>query len=63
MCGIVGTFAFEGSSFRMTDSLLTRMRDTMIHRGPDGGGVGSEFLAHLRGEERHGPSKNQISAW
>jgi asparagine synthase (glutamine-hydrolysing) len=38
MCGIVGTFSFKGGAFRMTDRLLTRMRDTMVHRGPDGGG-------------------------
>jgi asparagine synthase (glutamine-hydrolysing) len=37
MCGIVGSFVFRDSSFRVTDDYLTRMRDTMVHRGPDGG--------------------------
>jgi asparagine synthase (glutamine-hydrolysing) len=38
MCGIAGTLVFEDSSFRVTDSYLTRMRDSMTHRGPDSGG-------------------------
>lgn len=37
MCGIVGSFVSAGSTFRVTDEYLTRMRDTMVHRGPDGG--------------------------
>jgi asparagine synthase (glutamine-hydrolysing) len=39
MCGIVGTLVFKSSSFTVTESYITRMRDTMVHRGPDGGGV------------------------
>lgn len=38
MCGIVGALSFTNSSFRVTDPYLTAMRDTMIHRGPDGYG-------------------------
>jgi asparagine synthase (glutamine-hydrolysing) len=38
MCGIVGVLSFRGSSFTVSDALLTAMRDTMVHRGPDGAG-------------------------
>lgn len=37
MCGIVGAFVFTDSEFRVTDPYITKMRDTMVHRGPDGG--------------------------
>lgn len=37
MCGIVGAFAYEGSGFEVTEPYITKMRDTMVHRGPDGG--------------------------
>lgn len=37
MCGISGVFSFSQSNFRVTENYLTAMRDTMIHRGPDGG--------------------------
>src|SRR5690242_6249663 len=37
MGGIVGAYCFSDSSFRITDPYLTRMRDTMVHRGPNGG--------------------------
>ena len=36
MCGIAGALSFS-DNFRVTDAYLTRMRDTMVHRGPDGG--------------------------
>jgi asparagine synthase (glutamine-hydrolysing) len=36
MCGIAGLFCF-GDIPRVDEGVLTRMRDTMIHRGPDGG--------------------------
>jgi asparagine synthase (glutamine-hydrolysing) len=36
MCGINGAFAFKNSSFEVTEPYITRMRDTMAHRGPDG---------------------------
>lgn len=39
MCGIIGILGFEGSSYQVDESLLERMRDTMIHRGPDGAGT------------------------
>jgi asparagine synthase (glutamine-hydrolysing) len=37
MCGIVGIYHY-GASPRVDELTLTRMRDTMIHRGPDGAG-------------------------
>jgi asparagine synthase (glutamine-hydrolysing) len=36
MCGINGIFAFN-DSFACDEGLATRMRDTMVHRGPDDG--------------------------
>jgi asparagine synthase (glutamine-hydrolysing) len=36
MCGIVGALAFKNSVFEITESYITRMRDSMSHRGPDG---------------------------
>lgn len=38
MCGIVGAIVLPGSEFTITENYLTKMRDTMIHRGPDGAG-------------------------
>ncbi len=38
MCGIVGALSFRNSTFTISESLLTAMRDTMAHRGPDGAG-------------------------
>src|SRR4051812_35779497 len=38
MCGIGGAIAFAGP-FRVDVPYLTRMRDTMSHRGPDGSGL------------------------
>jgi len=37
MCGIAGTIVF-GASDPVNPELLTRMRDTMTHHGPDGAG-------------------------
>ena len=53
MCGIVGALVSEASEFRITEPYLVRMRDTMVHRGPDGEGVwvgqhGRIGLAHRR---------------
>lgn len=39
MCGISGSLVFKNSDFMITESYLTRMRDTMSHRGPDGAGL------------------------
>ena len=35
MCGINGALTFANGTFRVTDRYISRMRDTMIHRGPD----------------------------
>ena len=37
MCGIAGALAFHDQPFRVTEPYITRMRETMQHRGPDGG--------------------------
>jgi asparagine synthase (glutamine-hydrolysing) len=52
MCGITGIYSFD-SSTDVDESVLLRMRDTMVHRGPDGGGHyispdGRIGLAHRR---------------
>lgn len=39
MCGIAGAFVFQNSSFSLNEPFITTMRDTMVHRGPDGGGT------------------------
>jgi len=39
MCGIVGTLAFRSSAFTIIHPDIARMRDTMVHRGPDGAGI------------------------
>jgi asparagine synthase (glutamine-hydrolysing) len=38
MCGIVGSMSFT-DDFNVTASYINGMRDTMIHRGPDGAGT------------------------
>jgi asparagine synthase (glutamine-hydrolysing) len=39
MCGLTGTLVFDASEFEVTHSYINRMRDSMIHRGPDGVGT------------------------
>lgn len=51
MCGIAGIYSFNGKP--VDKNLLIKMRDTMIHRGPDGAGVwvskdGKIGLGHRR---------------
>lgn len=53
MCGIVGAIAFKNSSFEIKKNYIDQMRDTMIHRGPDGYGTwisddGKIGLGHRR---------------
>lgn len=43
MCGIVGALSFDPGHFVVAEPYLTRMRDTMVHRGPDGAGL---WIAH-----------------
>jgi asparagine synthase (glutamine-hydrolysing) len=37
MCGITGIYAFDDNAAPVDRALLDCMRDTMVHRGPDGG--------------------------
>jgi asparagine synthase (glutamine-hydrolysing) len=51
MCGLVGIYSFNGRPVK--ENLLIKMRDTMVHRGPDGAGVwisedGKVGLGHRR---------------
>ncbi len=39
MCGIAGAIVFDNPAFRITEKYLVEIRDTMVHRGPDSGGV------------------------
>jgi asparagine synthase (glutamine-hydrolysing) len=53
MCGIAGIFNFAGTQKKIEKSLLAKMCDTMIHRGPDGSGqwISEDFkigLGHRR---------------
>lgn len=50
MCGIAGIFQFKTGN-PVQESLLLNMRDTMVHRGPDDGGIYLDQelgLAHRR---------------
>lgn len=51
MCGLVGIYSFNGKP--VDENLLMKMRDTMVHRGPDGAGAwvsedGKVGLGHRR---------------
>lgn len=53
MCGIVGALSYKNGSFIITEPYITKMRETMIHRGPDGYGTwisddGKVGLGHRR---------------
>jgi asparagine synthase (glutamine-hydrolysing) len=53
MCGIVGSLVLGDQAFSVTEPYIVAMRDTMAHRGPDGGGVwvaadGQIGLGHRR---------------
>jgi asparagine synthase (glutamine-hydrolysing) len=53
MCGLTGALSFKDESFKITEQYITKMRDTMIHRGPDGSGTwvdsnGRVGLGHRR---------------
>jgi asparagine synthase (glutamine-hydrolysing) len=39
MCGIAGAMSFTSTSATIDENYITRLRDTMMHRGPDQGGV------------------------
>ncbi len=46
MCGIVGVFAY-GKKGSVEGSVIAAMRDTMIHRGPDGADLWVSDSAHV----------------
>jgi asparagine synthase (glutamine-hydrolysing) len=53
MCGLSGIFAYSNSALPVLETELVRMRDQMIHRGPDGKGLWISLdervgLAHRR---------------
>ncbi len=53
MCGFAGTFVFDSGHFRVTEAYVTQLRETMVHRGPDGAGTwvdtdGRVGLGHRR---------------
>lgn len=53
MCGICGIYSYGNNSFRVAEEFINVMRDTMVHRGPDGAGTwidesGSIGLGHRR---------------
>ena len=37
MCGIAGVLSLSNGGFRVSEEYVTRMRETLVHRGPDGG--------------------------
>ncbi len=39
MCGITGALAFTAGASAITEGFVSRMRDAMAHRGPDGAGT------------------------
>jgi asparagine synthase (glutamine-hydrolysing) len=53
LCGIAGILALSSAAARVTEMAVATMRDTMVHRGPDGAGVwrsadGRVGLGHRR---------------
>ena len=53
MCGIAGIVSLDGKP--IDDELLVRMRDTMVHRGPDGAGI------WIASDKRMGLSHRRLS--
>jgi asparagine synthase (glutamine-hydrolysing) len=39
LCGICGAFNFSGARQSISEDVIVKMRDTMVHRGPDDAGV------------------------
>jgi len=67
MCGICGILHFENSGERVAERILTEMRETMIHRGPDDAGnyvtdkigLGIRRLAIIDLKTGHQPIHNE----
>ena len=47
MCGIAGILSFSPETWPVDETTLISMRDTMIHRGPDGAGVWIDEAARI----------------
>ena len=47
MCGITGILSFSPKNWPVNEHSLVKMRDTMIHRGPDGAGVWLNETANI----------------
>lgn len=58
MCGICGVVLPAGSSRTLDRPLLERMRDTLVHRGPDGAGA---YHEHHDGGETVGLGHRRLS--
>ena len=39
MCGLAGALVLDSSEFRLNSLYIEALRDTMVHRGPDGYGT------------------------
>jgi len=53
MCGICGVWEYQANEGRVDSSLVARMRDQMVHRGPDDSGEREEVAEQIvaaRGE-------------
>jgi asparagine synthase (glutamine-hydrolysing) len=55
MCGIVGLFEYGRTRGGVSEDVLTRMRDTLSHRGPDGEGL------YITPDERLGFGHRRLS--
>ena len=64
MCGICGIYNLDGAP--IDRSLLVRMNDTMIHRGPDGSGIyidrGIGLGHYLSAVSSNGPVNGRTTA-
>jgi len=55
MCGICGIFYFKDSESEVKNSIITSMRDTMIHRGPDDADI------YISGDKKVGLGHRRLS--
>ncbi|PIQ97621.1 MAG: asparagine synthase (glutamine-hydrolyzing) [Nitrospinae bacterium CG11_big_fil_rev_8_21_14_0_20_56_8] len=55
MCGLAGALSFDPGKSPVTEPFITRMRETMVHRGPDG------FGTWVSGDARIGLGHRRLS--
>lgn len=55
MCGIAGVFNFGGQVDAVSPEILCKMRDIMVHRGPDSGGL------HITSDQRVGMAFRRLA--